>query len=152
MREVLHIDAHAARTFSADPLMSFKFRVNISGLPSSMGFKGVSGLSTEREVVTYFENMYEYPHKLPGRTSVNPITFTRGMYEDPTLQEAFEEVINNDSTRSDVTINICDRSGIIRRTFSVSDCWFSGYAVSDLSADSSDVIIETLTMQAECFV
>ena len=46
-------------------------------------------------------------------------------------------------------MNICNRFGSIARTFSFSECWFSKYEVSDLDASADDVLIETLTMQAE---
>lgn len=144
--------AYASRTISEDPLMGFKFRVSISGLPTGVGFQKVSGLEREVAVTEYFESMYEHAHKLPGRESVSEITFDRGMYADGYLQTLYETVFNNNNCRSTVTIDICDRFGNIRRTFTLGECWFSKYTIADLDASSDDVVIETLTMQFEEFL
>lgn len=153
LKNVAVTKAYAVRTFSSDPLQAFKFRVNISGIPSSIGFKSVGGLSREVEVVEYLENMYDYTHKLPGRETVGEITFERGMYADRTLENAYKTLFKESTAkRCDVTINVCDRWGTIRRTFRLAECWFSKFEVADLDAESSDVLIETLTMQFENFL
>lgn len=154
MKEVFTTKAEAmARTFSQDPLQAFKFRVYISGIPSSIGFKSVGGISREVEVVTYLESMYDHEHKLPGRETVGEITFERGMYADKSLETAYTSLFRKaDAVRRDVTINVCDRWGNIRRSFQLAECWFSKFEVADLDAESSDVLIETLTMQYENFL
>lgn len=152
LKEVISTKAYASRSWSADPLQAFKFRVSISGIPSQVGFQKISGLSEEAEVVTYLENMFDEEHKLPGRVKVGEITFTRGAYADAYLENAFREAFTEKSTRRDVTINIMDRYGNIRRTFSLAECWFSKFEEGDLDSTSSDVLIETLTMQFEKFV
>ncbi len=152
LKNVCVTKAYAARTFSADPLQAFKFRVNISGIPSSIGFKSVSGLSREVEVVEYLENIFDYTHKMPGRETVGEITFERGMYADTTLIDAYTSIFKSSAKRRDVTINVCDRYNQIRRTFKLAECWFSGYEVADLDAETNDVVIETLTMQFENFL
>lgn len=137
------------RTMEEDPLMGFMFRISISGIASTVGFQKVSGLSKEIAVVDYFENMYEHAHKLPGRESIGEITLEKGMFADKVFQTAYEEFFNSTHQRRDVTITICNRFGEVARTFSFSECWFSKYEVSDLDSSADDVIIETLTMQAE---
>lgn len=151
-KEVLTTKAYAARTITADPLQSFMFRVSISGLPSSVGFQKVGGLSREVAVVEYLENMYDHTHKLPGRESVGEVTFERGMYSDMALQSLYETVFKNNTCRSTVIIQVLDRFGSVRRTFQLAECWFSKYEIADLDATSDDVIIETLTMQFEYFL
>lgn len=148
------IKAHAARTFSADPLQGYKFRVSISGIPDSIGFQKISGLSREVEVVEYLENMFEYAHKFPGREKVGEVTFERGMYGgDETLWNAYKSIFSAASAvRRDVTLNVCDRWGNIRRTFQLAECWFSKFETGDFDATSNDVVIETLTMQFENFL
>ena len=153
VKEVFTTKAYAVRTFSSDPLQSYKFRVSISGIPSTIGFKSVSGLSREVEVVEYLENMFDYTHKMPGRETVGEVTFQRGMYADTTLLDAYTSIFKESSAvRRDVTINVTDRYGNIRRTFQLAECWFSKYEASDFDAESNDVLIETLTMQFENFL
>lgn len=152
LKDVIITKAYAIRTIEQDPLQSFMFKVQISGLPTGVGFQKVSGLSREVEVIEYLENMYEHTHKLPGRESVGEITFERGMYADDYLQSLYESVFNNNKVRSTVVIQVCDRFGVVRRQFQMAECWFSKYECGDLDATSSDVIIETLTMQFEYFL
>lgn len=46
-----------ARTIDQDPLQSFMFKVQISGLPTGVGFQKVGGINREVAVVEYLENM-----------------------------------------------------------------------------------------------
>lgn len=149
------VEAHAVRTFIADPLQSYKFQLSISGIPATVGFSKVGGMSREYEVVEYLENMFDYTHKLPGREKVGEVTFERGMYAgDETLWDAFKYVatMGPSGTRRDCTLNVLDRWGNVRRTFQLAECWFSKFETGDFDASSSEVIIETLTMQFENFL
>ena len=152
LKTVATTKAYAARTAEQDPLQSFMFKVQISGLPTGVGFQKVGGLNREVAVVEYLENMYSHTHKLPGREKVGEITFERGMYADDYMQKLYESVFNNSNTRSTVTIQVCDRFNNVRREFQLAECWFSKYECGDLDATSDDVIIETLTMQFEYFL
>ena len=152
LKTVATTKAYAARTTEQDPLQSFMFKVQISGLPTGVGFQKVGGLSREVAVVEYLENMYDHMHKLPGRESVGEVTFERGMYADDYLQQLYERVFNNPNIRSTVTIQVTDRLGNVRREFQLAECWFSKYECGDLDATSDDVVIETLTMQYEYFL
>ena len=153
LKDVISTKAHAmARTIESDPLQSFMFKVQITGLPSGVGFQKVGGLSREVAVVEYLESMYSHKHKLPGRESVGEVTFERGMYADGELQKVYEKVFNNNNARQTVVIQVCDRFGNVRREFQLAECWFSKYEIGDLDATSDDVIIETLTMQFEYFI
>lgn len=152
VKEVITTKAYASRTIEADPLQGFMFKLTISGLPTGVGFKKVSGLSREVAVIEYLENLYEHAHKLPGREKVGEITLERGMYVDDYLQSLYENVFHNNTCRSTVTIDILDRFGKIRRSFQLAECWFSKYEVAELDATSDDVIIETITMQFEHFL
>lgn len=146
------IKAYAARTFKSDPLMSFKFKVSISGLDGSIGFKSISGLSRETEVVEYIENMFDCKHKLPGRETVGEITLERGMYSSKSIENAYTKLFTGKQSRRDVTISVCDRFGNAKRTFKLANCWFSKYETGDMNADSSEVLVEKLTMQFEKFL
>ena len=148
-KDAVVVNAHAVRTYVQDPLQAFRFRVAIGGINSSIGFKSLGGLSREIEVVEYLENMFEHAHKLPGRESVGEITLERGMYEDKSLETFYKSIFTNSATRFDCTIQITDRVGTVRRSFGLAECWCSGFEVADLDADSSDVLIETLTIQFE---
>ena len=105
-------------------------------------------MKLENEIIDYYENTYDYAHKLPGRQSVGEVTFEKGMYADKKFADYYENLLK-DKKRHTVTVGIYDRFGTLKRTFTFNDCWFSKYEVADLDATSDDVLIETLTMQSE---
>lgn len=148
----LAFHAEAARSYEADPLQAFRFRVSIPGIPSQVGFQSVGGLSREIEVITYLENMFDHEHKLPGRETVGDLTFKRGMYADAYLQSTYESIFKNSAARNTVVLQIVDRFGNIRREFKCAEAWFSKYECDDLDSTSGDVLIETLTMTFEYFL
>lgn len=145
---------YASRTFQEDPLQSFKFRLSINGLPPSLGFTKVSGISREVEVVTYLENMFDYEHKLPGRETVGEITLEKGVYAgDENLWNIYCQLFKKSTAvRRDATLYLCDRWGDIRRTFELAECWFSKIEFGDFDASNSEVLIETATFQFEHFL
>ena len=153
IKNVIETKAYAdPRTLEADPLMGFRFRVSIDKSSDNiMGFQKVSGISKELAVIDYFENTYDFAHKLPGRQSVGEVTFEKGMYADKKFADYYESLLTEKEThdRHTVTVGIYDRFGTLKRTFTFNNCWFSKYEVSDLDASSDDVLIETLTMPSE---
>lgn len=151
IKDVFTTTAYAARTIREDPLQSFMFRVQLSGMSGEIGFTKVSGLTREVDVVEYFENMYEHAHKLPGREKVSDITFEKGMFSDITFVKEYEKVLGADKNecRHEVVINIMNRFSEIKRTFTLYEAWFSKYETGDLDGSSNDVIIETLTVVFE---
>lgn len=149
--ELLAMHPDAVRSFESDPLQAFRFRVSIPGIPSQVGFTTVSGLSREIEVIEYFENMFDYPHKLAGRETVGDVTFERGMYGDKYLQTVYESIFTNQAQRRTVNVQIVDRFGNIRRSYNCAEAWFNSFEVADLDGSSSDVIIETLGMVFEYY-
>lgn len=151
IKDVFTTKAYAARTIREDPLQSFMFRVQLSGMSGEIGFTKVAGLSREVDVVEYFENMYEHAHKLPGREKVSDITFEKGMFDDLTFVKEYEKVLGADKNecRHEVVIKIMNRFSEVKRTFNLFEAWFSKYEISDLDGSSNDVIIETLTVVFE---
>lgn len=153
LKKALTIEAHAARTLESDPLQAFRYRVTLSGLPGTgeIGFQKVAGFSREVAVVEYFENMYEHPHKLPGRETFSELTFEKGMFSDLTFVNEYMKVLGTDknNVRHEVTIQILNRFGEPIRTIVLYEAWFSKYEHGDLDSTSDDVLIETLTVQFE---
>ena len=151
VKDVFTTKAYAARTIKEDPLQSFMFRVQLSGMSGELGFTKVAGLSREVAVVEYFENMYEHAHTLPGRESVGEIACEKGMYEDKAYVKEYEKVLGAEKNgcRHEVIIKILNRFSEVKRTFTLYEAWCSKYEVGDLDSSSDDVIVETLTVQYE---
>lgn len=146
------IKAYAARTFANDPLQKFMFRVTIPGLPTGIGFQKVGGLTREVGVVEYLEGLYEHTHKLPGREKVGEVTLERGAYASQELEALYKSILSPSGSRVTVTIEILNRFGETKRTYTLEDAWVSKWEGSDLDATSDDVAIEKMTLQFERFL
>lgn len=153
LKSVFNIQkVYAARTASEDPLQNFKFRVTVPGLPTNLGFKTCKGLDFETEVVEYDEGSWAYTHKLPGRGKVGEVTLERGCYEDTTFKDLVISVLTSKSFRGTVIVEHINRFGEVGRTFKLAEAWVSKWTNSDLDASSSDVSIESLTIQFEYYL
>lgn len=152
LKDVFATKAYAARTYTSDPLQSFRYRVVfiIDGRDNiEMGFKKVGGLSKEIAVSEYVENVSDaITQKIPGRATVGEITFEKGMFANKSLYDEFKTLLNGD-TRFSTNVTILKRNGESAKTFSLFECWFSKWELADLDASSDDVLVETLTMQCE---
>lgn len=141
-----------ARTVAQDPLQKFKFRVNIQGVPTGMGFQKVSGLSSETEVIEYFEAGFTHAHKLAGREKVGDIVLEKGMYASKDMEDLYKKTLTDPSFRGTMNIEIMDKLGNVARSYTLAEAWASKWESSDLDATSSDVAIEKVTLQFEHFI
>ena len=145
-----------SRTINDDPLQKFKFRVTIPGVPTTVGFQKVNGLSREIEVVEYIEGMFDTAHKLTGREKVGELTLERGMFAKSEsgldLEDFFETTLTTPESRNTVVLEYLDRYDNAKRTYTLAECWASKWEASDMDATSSDVSIEKMTLQFERFV
>lgn len=153
----MFVKAHAmSRTINDDPLQKFKFRVTIPGIPTTVGFQKVNGLTREIEVVEYIEGMFDTAHKLTGREKVGEITLERGMFSKEMggldMEDFFKITLITPETRNTVVIEYLDRYDYAKRTYTLAECWASKWEASDMDASSSDVSIEKMVLQFEKFV
>ena len=152
IKDLFVLDVQAARTTASDPLQKFMFRVTINGMPSSIGFQKVSGLSKEMGVVEYQEGGYDYAHKLSGRPKVGEVTMERGAFADRSLEDLWKKTLMDSSARNTIIIEMLDRQGNVSRTYKLAEAWVSKWEGSDLDATSDDVAIEKITVQHEYFL
>lgn len=141
-----------ARTVANDPLQKYKYKVNIPGLPSAMGFQKVSGLKRELGVVEYNESGYKSTHKLSGKEKVDDITLERGTFADKSLENLYKKALTDPDYRSTITISLCDKFGTVQRTWTLAEAWVKSWEGSDMDADSDDVAIEKITITFEYFI
>lgn len=141
-----------SRTVASDPLLKYKFRVTIPGLPTGMGFQKVNGLSAETEVIEYAEGMFPTPRKLPGKQKVGEVTLERGMYLSTEMEELYKETLDSNDFRKTIIIELLDRFGDVARTWVLAEAWVSKWDGSELDATSNDVAIEKITVQHEYFL
>ena len=159
-----------------DPFRSFKFTVQIAGMGATqVGFQKVSGLKETTDVVEYREgNMPVHKRKLPGLTNYDPITLTRGATNSSYLFDwrALTARYNSNGGLGDgvppagdiqaenatsgfrrsVTIKLYDKgepNNVAVRSWKLHLAWPSELSVSDLNAEGSEVLVETLVLQHE---
>lgn len=154
-----------AKMHDADVLRNYEYEVQISGVSginfeNPLGFSSVSGLMDESEVIEYREGTNPaFPAKMPGQVSVGDVTFERGVaknFDAKALSEwrsAIKSIMETDSTTTDglratITIRVKDEGGG-STVFRLKNAWPSSLEIGDLSADSSDVLVQTMTIVAE---
>lgn len=126
------------------------------------GFQEVTGLSDESEVADYRESTDPFAmRKLPGLSTYPVIALKRGLSQNDELLKWRQEIViagrgardervgSGREFRRNGIINLRDRAGVIRVTWQILHAWPSKLEWSDLSAGSSDVLIETLELTHE---
>ena len=148
-----------------DPFRGFKFRLTIPGIPAEVGFQKVSGLKEATEVVEYREGQDPvHKRKLPGLTVYDPITLSRGISSDVSLLTwraavakfgsggGFGDGVPPPEFRREVSINLYDKgdqNSKPSRQWKVYQAWPSELAVSDLNAEGSEILLESMVLVHE---
>jgi len=173
-----------AEVTATDPFRGFKFSVTVNGgvgpYKGEVGFQKVSGLKEATEVAEYREgNMSITKRKLPGLTTYDPITMTRGLAFDSLLLEwralvarygnagGYADGIpaanqaqgvalsaGNNGFRREVDIALFDKGDRNEKpayTWKVHMSWPSELSVNDLNAEASEVLVESMVLQHEGF-
>ncbi len=145
--------AYAVRTGTEDPLQKFMFRITIPGLPSTLAFQKVGGLSEENAVIEYHEMNYQYAHKIPGRTSVPEVVCERGEYfGDTALKDYVKKAVTSADFRTTIIVEKLTRFKTVAKTYKLAEAWISKWEGGDMDATSDDVYIEKITIQFEYYL
>lgn len=143
-----------------DPYKKFKFRVKWDGRYVA-GIDSVSSLKRTTEVVVHREGGYpSSQHRSPGQTTYEPIVLMRGRTHDAEFEQWANKTWNFGSGlgaevslhdfRKDIIIELYNEAGQLAMAFKVYRCWPSEYvALSDLDANESSTVFESLTLQNE---
>ena len=126
------------------------FRVEWGG--ANVGFMEVSGLSIELDVVDYREGSSpeNSVRKMPGLKKFSDVVLKRGIVKN---DDDFYKWINtatfNQVERRDVVISLLNESHEPIVVWKLKNAFPSKLEYSTLNANSSDVIIESLTLVHE---
>jgi len=152
-------------TGRVDPLVGYRFIVYIDAIP--YGFMSVSGLKEDSETIEYREgHEISTVHKIPGLVSYDDITLERGVSAggpDDLLawRRAVVQIQNRSNILSgegdigkvyrNVKIDVLGRDGTPTSgvTFLIQNAFPKSLEISDLSADSSDVLVRTMVLAHE---
>jgi phage tail-like protein len=143
-----------------DPYKQFKFRVKWDGkyIP---GIRVVSGLTRTTEVITSRPGSApSSAQRSPGQTTYEPIVLERGRTHDREFETWANKVWSLGAGpgaesslgdfRKDILVEMYNEAGQAVLAWKVYGCWPSQYtAVSRLDANSTEVAIESMTIEHE---
>jgi phage tail-like protein len=131
-----------------DPFKSFSFLVEIDGVAAA-GFRSVSGLGAEAEVIEYRELGGPQSIKLPGRIRYPNVTLRRGLTTSRDLWDWWETVRDGTLQRRTVVIALLDDAGQPVLRWRLREAWIAGIEFSELDAAKNEIAIETIEIAHE---
>ena len=148
--EVLSTKASVTNGLSS-PIRGFRFTANFEGLGTT-SFKEVQGFSTEVDSTEYREGGFGYltKRKLPGLVTYGDITLTKGLYSNPILYNFFNDYLEGSNfTPVNAVITVFNNAAEPTASWSVINAWPKQYSSTDLNAEDSSILIETLVLAHE---
>ena len=139
--------------FTDVPPVGFYFRVSFLTADSTsetedidMRFQRVSGLSAEVTTSTQAEGgLNLFSHQLPERISYQQLVLERGMVIGSPLSSSFDEAMSAFQFKlADVLVMLLNEQGDPVANWLFTNSYPVKWSVSDLDANESKVVIETL--------
>ena len=136
-----------------DAIAGYTFKIEIDGQVIAQ-FKEVSNLSSKREVIEHRENNLlgkEVIKKLPGKKTWDDITLKRGVTDNMVVWNWHKLVMEGkiDEARKNGSIVLYDYAGGEMNRWNITNCWPSAVSISGMTAGSSDVLVEEMTLAHE---
>jgi phage tail-like protein len=137
------------------PPLGFYYKVefSISQDKNDARFQSVSGLSVEYDYENFKEggeNRFE--HKLPVRTKFADLVLKRGMLTDSSVLQWFLDAFRDRTFKpADINVILMNEKSEPLRTWKVAHAIPKKWLVSDLNANESAVVIETLELTYRYF-
>ena len=138
------------------PPLGFHFRVDFDlegATDADIRFREVSGLTMELEEETFNEGgENRFSHKLPVRGRYPGLVLKRGLLTDTGVRTWIEDAVQN-LIIAPVTVWVTLLNDVHEplRVHVLEKAWPKKWAISDLSAETSDVVVETLELAYQSF-
>ena len=138
------------------PPLGFHFRVEFDlrdAGDNDIRFREVSGLTMELEEETVNEGgENRFSHKLPVRGRYPDLVLKRGLLTSTGVRAWIEDAVQNLVIQpTTVWVSLLNDAHEPLQTYTVIGAWPKKWAVSDFSAESSDVVVETLELAYQTF-
>ena len=136
------------------PSFHFKVEFDLPGLnDNDFRFRDVSGFSSELETESInIGGENRFVQELPIRTKYQNLVLKRGFLKDSVLinwcKEAIENLNINPVT---IWVSILNEKHESMHTFSFINAWPKKWEVSDLNAQSSEILVETIDICYQYF-
>ncbi len=134
---------------------SYNFLLEISGINDDTkvvvgGFKSVSGMDSETEVVEFKQGNDKVVRKKPGRTTYANIVLERGYTATDNLWEWRKNIEDGNIDRRSGSVIVLDQDGeteVARYNFF--EAWPCKWNVPDMDSDSSGMAVEKIEIAVE---
>lgn len=137
------------------PPWGFYYRVEfgVSKNKNDVRFQSVSGLSVEYDMEEFKEGgENRFTHKLPVRTKYADLVLRRGMLTDSEVIKWFLRAFRDrDFQPSDINVTLMNEQSEPLRVWKVVHAIPKKWQASDLNANESSVVIETLELSYRYF-
>ena len=137
------------------PPLGFYYKVefSVSKNKNDVRFQSASGLSVEYDMEEYKEGgENRFTHKLPVRTKFSDLVLKRGMLTDSEVIKWFLDAFRDREFKpTDITVILMNEKSEHLRTWKVAHAIPKKWLISDLNANESAVVIETLELSYRYF-
>ncbi len=139
-----------------NPPVGFHFKVEfaLGGVTDSdVRFQEVSGISRELEVEPYKEGgENRFVHKFPVRANYPDLVLKRGLMMDTALRKWCHKAINDlDIEPVTVYVKLLNDAHEPLQTYVFHKAWPRKWSVSDLNAETSALVVESLELSYQYF-
>jgi phage tail-like protein len=115
-------------------------------------FSEVSGIQAKIEITPFHEGgVNNQVHQMPGKATVENITLKRGIAKGNRFFKWFNDVLNGNVTRENITIKMNTPDGQTLYAWSLNNAFPCQWSTSNLNANSSEMVVETLVLAHEGF-
>jgi phage tail-like protein len=134
------------------PVPVFHYHVEIDGI-DAIAFSEVSGLSIERETITYKDGLSckEGPKHMPGISTPVKLTMKKGIVKsDSKLYDWINSINITTVDKKNITISLMDESGdspVV--SWKVTDAFPTKLEAPSFNATSNEVAIESMELTAD---
>lgn len=138
------------------PPVGFHFLVefDLAGAgDADIRFREVSGLTMELEEETFNEGgENRFSHKLPVRGRYSDLVLKRGLLTSTGVRAWIEDAVQNlVITPTTLWVTLLNDAHEPLQTYTVTGAWPKKWSISDLSAENSDIVVETLELAYQTF-
>jgi len=139
--------------------MSFHFRIEIDGI-SSDGEEGyihcqkVTGLSLETGEKAFYEGGENtFQHKLPEQVKFGKLSISRAMVlkKSPVIKWVKDALERFDFVPRNITVILLNKEHLPLQSWTFVNCWPQKMNISDLNAEESKFVLETLDFNYQYF-
>jgi len=134
---------------------AYNFLLEVSGITGDMktiigGFKTMSGMDSETEVIEFKQGNDKVVRKKPGRTTYSNITLERGFTATDDLWHWRKNIEDGLIDRRSGTITVLDQDmTTIVSQYNFYEGWPCKWYVPELNSDSSEMAIEKIEIAVE---